>query len=70
MGMQIDRRPIDKRLLEDEGFLDFFLDESEKLQSDRGPIDELDADDAGNLMRNSAYVDELYKKYQEAKGIE
>lgn len=69
MGMQIDRRPIDARLLEDEEFFDFFLDELEKLQSGQEITGELDAADAtGDLMRDAAYIDELYKIYKEVKG--
>ena len=69
MAMQIDRRPIDARLLEDEEFFDFFLDEMEELQSGKELNDELDGgSDTADLMRDSAYIDELYKIYKEVKG--
>ena len=66
MGMQIDRRPIDERLLNDDDFYDFFLEETEGQEE----VGELDADNIGGLMRDSAYIDELYKKYKGEKGAE
>lgn len=69
MGMQIDRRPIDARLLEDEEFFDFFLNEMEELLSGDGDPVELDGENkSGELMRNTAYIDELYKKYKGEEG--
>ena len=69
MGMQIDRRPIDARLLEDEEFFDFFLDEMEELFSGDGDPVELDGENkSGDLMRNTEYIDKVYEKYKGEKG--
>lgn len=65
MGMQIDRRPIDPRLLENDDFYEYFLEATEQEQTD-----ELDADNIGELMRDSEYIDSLYEKYKGEKGAE
>ena len=67
MGIQMDKRPIDRRLIEDDKFMEFFLDEDERLHRDI-PVVVLGGEDyIGNRMRDVAYVDQVYEHYLKTK---
>ena len=68
MGIRKNKQPIDCRLIEDDKFMEFFLDEDKRLHR-RVPIAViLDGQDyAGNRMRDVAYVDQIYERYLKSK---
>ena len=69
MGIRMDKRPIDRRLIEDDKFMEFFLDEDERLHRDIPAVVVLDGEDyTGNRMRDVAYVDQVYARYLKTKG--
>lgn len=64
MGIQMDKRPIDQRLIDDDKFMEFFLDEDERLYGDAPVAAVLDDEDhTGDRMRDATYVDQLYERY-------